>query len=88
MIVTVTRTGGFAGMTRTGELDTAAVPDGRQVEQAIRRIDPAQVPDNQPQPDRYRYRVVAEGTELSVAEQDLDRDSDLAWLVDRVLRQE
>lgn len=88
MIVTVTRTGGFAGMTRTGELDTAAVPDGRQVEQAVRRIDPAQVPDNQPQPDRYRYRVVAEGTELSVAEQDLDRDSDLAWLVDRVLRQE
>ena len=75
-------------MTRTRELDTAAVPDGRQVEQAVRRIDPAQVPDNQPQPDRYRYRVVAEGTQLSVAEQDLDRDSDLAWLVDRVLRQE
>lgn len=73
-------------MTRTGELDTAAVPDGKRVEQAVRRIDPAQVPDNQPQPDRYRYRVVAESTELSVAEQDLDPD--LAWLVDRVLRQE
>ncbi len=88
MIVTVTRTGGFAGMTRTRELDTAAVHDGKQVEQAVQRIDPAQVPDNQPQPDRYRYRIVAEGTELSVAEQDLDLDPDLAWLVDRVLRQE
>ena len=84
MIVTVTRTGGFAGLTRTGELDTASVPDGDQVEQAVQALDPGRVPNNQPQPDRYQYRVQAGGTELTVAEQDLDPQ--LAWLVDRVLR--
>ena len=83
MIVTVTRTGGFAGLSRTGELDTAAVPDGDRVEQAVRALDTARIPDNQPQPDRYRYRLQAGETELTVAEQDLDPE--LAWLVNRVL---
>ncbi len=35
MIVTVTRTGGFAGISRSGELDTTAVPDGDKVEQGM-----------------------------------------------------
>lgn len=83
MIVTVTRTGGFAGISRSGELDTAAVSDGDKVEQAVQAIDVTTIPDNQPQPDRYQYRLQAGETQLTVAEQDLDPQ--LAWLVNRVL---
>ena len=83
MIVTVTRTGGFAGLTRTGELDTATAPDGERVEQTLQGLDPARIPDNIPQPDRYRFHIRAGDVDLNVAEQDLDPD--LAWLVNRVL---
>jgi hypothetical protein len=83
VIVTVTRSGGYAGLERTAELDTAAVDDGDLVERAVRRIDPARVVTGPPLPDLYTYRLAAAGTELTVAEQDLEPE--LAWLVDRVL---
>lgn len=92
MIVRVMRSGGFAGLVASGELDTAAAPDGGRVEEAVRRIDPARLGSGRPQPDRYVYRLVvqespdAEPTELTVAEQDVDHD--VAWLLDRVLKRE
>jgi Emfourin len=86
VIVTVTRSGGFAGLVRTAELDTAAAPDGDRVEQAVRRLDPARVPSSGPQRDRYVYRLQVPGAEMTVAEQDLE--AELAWLVERVLQKD
>lgn len=88
MIITVVRSGGFAGLVTERTLDTAAADDREAVEERVRRIDLAGVRTNHPQPDRYVYRIqVSDGDgspgEAKVAEQDLS--GDLAWLVDRVL---
>lgn len=89
MIVTVVRSGGFAGLVARGEIDTNTAEDGGRLEETVRRLDPAQLGTGRPQPDRYIYRLEvrpeaeADPTEITVAEQDLDPD--LAWLVDRVL---
>jgi hypothetical protein len=84
VIITVVRSGGFAGLVTERTLDTAGAADREAVEERVRRIDLAGVPANQPQPDRYVYRIQVGGEqETRVAEQDLS--GDLAWLVDRVL---
>lgn len=90
MILKVVRSGGFAGLTASGELDTSAEPDSERLEQVARGLDRAGLGSGRPQPDRYVYRLEvhhpgdAEPTELTVAEQDLDADT--AWLLDRVLQ--
>jgi hypothetical protein len=86
----VARSGGFAGLTANGELDTAAEPDRDRLEEVVHGLDQARLGSGQPQPDRYVYRLQLresaedEPTELTVAEQDLDERT--AWLLDRVLR--
>jgi hypothetical protein len=90
VILKVVRSGGFAGLTASGELDTSAEPDSERLEQLARGLEGAQLGSGRPQPDRYVYRLLvhstadAEPTELTVAEQDLDADT--AWLLDRVLQ--
>ncbi|GAA1595918.1 MULTISPECIES: protealysin inhibitor emfourin [Kribbella] len=89
MIVTVTRSGGFAGLTKRGELDTAGQPDADRVESAARALAAKDLGSGRPQPDRYVYRLeVRDGqsaavTQHTVAEQDVDPTT--AWLLDRVL---
>jgi hypothetical protein len=86
MILTVIRTGGFAGLTKQGELDTAGQPDADRLESAAR---PQALGSGHPQPDRYVYRLEvrdaqdADATQHTVAEQDVDQVT--AWLFDRVL---
>ncbi|GAA0585463.1 hypothetical protein HPO96_10475 [Kribbella sandramycini] len=90
MIVTVSRSGGFAGLTAQAELDTTAEPDAEQLEAAVRALAGASLGTGRPQPDRYVYRLEtretadAQATQYVVAEQDLDVST--AWLLDRVLR--
>ena len=90
MIVKVTRSGGFAGLVRRGELDTAAEPDADRLETALRALPSTNRGTGRPQPDRYVYKVEirenpsADPTQHTVAEQDLDEDT--AWLLDRVLK--
>jgi hypothetical protein len=90
VILKVVRSGGFAGLRASGELDTSAEPDSERLEQVARGLDGARLGSGRPQPDRYVYRLQvhatpeAEPTELTVAEQDLDADT--AWLLDRVLQ--
>jgi hypothetical protein len=90
VIVTVTRTGGFAGLTTQGELDTGAQADGEQLEAAVRALGGKDLGTGRPQPDRYVYKVQvrdaadADATHHVVAEQDVDETT--AWLLDRVLR--
>lgn len=90
VILKVVRSGGFAGLMASGELDTSAEPDSERLEQVARGLDRAWPSSGRPQPDRYVYRLQvsdtadAEPTELTLAEQDLDADT--AWLLDRVLQ--
>jgi len=90
VILKVVRSGGFAGLMASGELDTSAEPDSERLERVVRGLDRAGLGSGRPQPDRYVYRLQvidtagAEPTELTVAEQDLDADT--AWLLDRVLQ--
>ncbi|NIK59423.1 protealysin inhibitor emfourin [Kribbella shirazensis] len=89
MIVTVTRSGGFAGLTKHGELDTAGQPDADRLEDAVRSLGAKNLGSGRPQPDRYVYRLEvrdaqdADATQHTVAEQDVDATT--AWLLDRVL---
>jgi hypothetical protein len=90
VIVKVTRSGGFAGLTRQGELDTSAQSDGDRLEAAVQALGSKDLGSGRPQPDRYVYRLEvrdAPGKEVAhqhtVAEQDADETT--AWLLDRVL---
>ncbi|MGW6194927.1 protealysin inhibitor emfourin [Kribbella sp. NPDC055110] len=90
VIVSVTRTGGFAGLTKQGELDTSGQPDADQLEDAVRALGAKDLGSGRPQPDRYVYRLEVRdaaddgATQHTVAEQDVDATT--AWLLDRVLR--
>ncbi len=90
MIVTVTRSGGFAGLVTHGELDTDAEPDTDRLDTAVRALPTTDLGTGRPQPDRYVYRVEvrdtpdADPTHHTVAEQDLNEST--AWLLDRVLK--
>ncbi|MER7247120.1 protealysin inhibitor emfourin [Kribbella sp. NPDC000426] len=89
MIVTVTRSGGFAGLTKHGELDTSDQPDAAKLEDAVRALGAKDLGSGRPQPDRYVYRLVVrdaqdtDATHHTVAEQDVDATT--AWLLDRIL---
>ncbi|MEV4262328.1 protealysin inhibitor emfourin [Kribbella sp. NPDC049584] len=92
MIVTVTRSGGFAGLTKHAELDTSDQPDAAKLEDAVRALGAKDLGSGRPQPDRYVYRLevrdaqdddAAHRATHTVAEQDVDATT--AWLLDRIL---
>jgi hypothetical protein len=90
VIVSVERSGGFAGLMARGELDTSTVDDGERVEDVVSRLVREPRGSGVPQPDRYVYRVRAgsdpEAAQVTLAEQDLDDDA--KWLIERVLARE
>ncbi len=91
MIVSVTRSGGFAGLTKQGELDTSGQPDADRLEAAVRELAAKDLGTGRPRPDRYVYRLEVRDaandaddvTQHTVAEQDVDATT--AWLLDRIL---
>jgi hypothetical protein len=86
----VSRSGGFAGLRTSGELDTSGEPDAEVLEAVAVRLTEQPPGTGRPQPDRYVYRLeVTAGERVAavvVAEQDLDQDA--AWLLERVLTHE
>jgi hypothetical protein len=72
--VRVTRTGGVAGMQRSGEVALGDDPRTPEVESLLGRIDFAAVAAHQPQPDRFVYTFDVDGRQTVVGEQDLDPD--------------
>jgi hypothetical protein len=66
-VVQVTRTGGFAGMTMTGQVDLGSL-DGSALSawQSVLEQGVREAPPHQPSPDRFVYRVHDEQTGLDV----------------------
>ena len=73
-VVTVTRSGGFAGIRQTGELTLGDDPRTPEVESLLDRIDLGSVAPHVPQPDRFVYTFNLGGQEVVVGEQDLTPD--------------
>jgi hypothetical protein len=82
--VSVRRTGGFAGLRATGELDLDGEdPRAPEVAALVDRVDLAAVASGDPHPDRYVYTFDLCGSCATVPEQHLT--ADLQRLVDLVL---
>ncbi|MFB7784706.1 protealysin inhibitor emfourin [Streptomyces vinaceus] len=62
MLITVTRTGGFAGRERTASLDTEYRSDGAELEQLAERALSGECPaDREPVPDGFAYVLHIDG---------------------------
>lgn len=82
MKISVTRSGGFAGITRRAEVDTDGRPDADHWHRMVARAD---LSDRGPGggPDRFVYRIEVDGRTAQVGEADLDEPT--RALVDSVL---
>jgi hypothetical protein len=72
--VAVRRSGGFAGMVRSGELDLDADPEGPEVRLLLSRLRLQPIRVGPPAPDRFTYTVRYGEWQLSVPEPDLTPD--------------
>ncbi|MGC4980593.1 protealysin inhibitor emfourin [Streptomyces sp. DT193] len=86
MRIEVRRTGGFAGIERRAEVDTAARPDAREwhalAERALaagRTTPPAGVPDG------FHYEITVDGRTVHAADPGLTEDQ--RELISRVLKE-
>jgi hypothetical protein len=69
--VAISRSGGFAGVTRTAEVDLDS-DAGRRISQLLDQVDFEKFTAGAPgQPDRFVYRLNYGGQQLTVGEQDL-----------------
>ena len=69
--VSVTRTGGFAGIRKHAELTLGEDPRTPEVRSLLERIDLSAVSAHDPKPDRFVYTFNVAGKEAVVGEQDL-----------------
>jgi hypothetical protein len=74
--VTVRRTGGFAGLVASGELDLDGDDDPRagEVRALLDRIDVRGMAGGLPHPDRYVYAFDLDGAHVTLPEQHLTDD--------------
>jgi hypothetical protein len=82
-VVSVRRSGGFAGLVTESAIDLATDPAGGEAAALLRRIDLDRIPKSAPQPDRFVYTVRIGDRERQIHEQDLTPE--LRRLVDLVL---
>jgi hypothetical protein len=69
--VAVRRTGGFAGTTKTGQLDLNSDPAGPEVRQLLMRVGRQEISSTRAAPDRFCYTVEYGDWRFTVPEQDL-----------------
>jgi hypothetical protein len=80
--VVVKRSGGFAGVSQSGEVRLGDDPRTPEIESLLSRIDLQTVTPAPPQPDRFVYMFYVQGQQVTVAEQALTPElSRLASLV-------
>lgn len=73
MKVTVTRHGGFAGITRTWTVDIDDLPDAAEWRKLVDSL-PWDSPDSAPQPDRFVYNVACNRRRAVLPEDHLTDD--------------
>lgn len=76
-VVRVRRSGGFAGLTESGEVDLASDPRAPRVIALLARIDITHMRSATPQPDRFVYDFELPGAEVTVPEQELTTELSL-----------
>jgi hypothetical protein len=69
--VAVSRSGGFAGTIKVGQLDLNADPEGPEVRRLLMRVGMQRITATRPTPDRFVYTVECGDWRLTVPEQDL-----------------
>lgn len=69
--VAVRRTGGFAGLTRSGELDLDTDPAGAEVRDLLAGVDLDALTASRSGPDRFVYTVDYGASQVTLPEQDL-----------------
>jgi hypothetical protein len=80
--VVVRRSGGFAGMVVSGQVELGSDPRTSEIQQLLSRINLRSVGSAPPQPDRFVYSFWVSGEEVVVGEQELTPElSRLAHLV-------
>jgi len=70
-VVTVQRSGGVAGLERSGTIELGDDPRTDEVEDLLTRIDVDTLAPSQPQPDRFVYVFVLRDAEVTVGEDQL-----------------
>ncbi|MER7822625.1 MULTISPECIES: protealysin inhibitor emfourin [unclassified Streptomyces] len=84
MLITVTRTGGFAGGEKTASLETECRADGPELERLAERVLTAEGPVGQePVPDGFRYVVRVDSKLVELQDPHLTEDQ--RQLIDAVL---
>ena len=69
MRIEVTRTGGFAGITRSATLETAGRPDAAHLESLAHTVIAAPPPAGLPRvPDGFHYEITAAGRTIACAD--------------------
>jgi Zn-dependent metalloprotease len=83
LVVRVVRSGGFAGLTKKGEVDLDADDArARTARRLVQKIDFRSAAQGEPRPDRFVYRFSYLGTDCTVHEPDLTGDlAELARVV-------
>jgi hypothetical protein len=84
--ISVTRSGGFAGLTRRASVDTDRLPDAEHWQAVLGRIGLAGLPASRPRPDRFVYTIEIDGQVARIGEADMT--GALRELVDMVMEQE
>ena len=69
--VAVRRSGGFAGLTRSGELDLDSDPEGEEVRQLLGAVDLRSLTASAPGADRFVYTLEFGADQVTLPEQDL-----------------
>ncbi|NXY99365.1 hypothetical protein HYE82_34330 [Streptomyces sp. BR123] len=83
MLITIRRTGGFAGRERTGALDTSCRCDGAELERLAERLLSDEVPQSGSVPDGFSYVIHVDGKVVELHDPHLTDEQ--RQLIDAVL---